>query len=1327
MGQEILYCYKCQTRLLGSEFDKGKAFKVGDKAACAVCVKHLLGSIPPPPPKPEAPLRISSSNRIPVALTDPSTKAKREAEKSKTGLIIGLVLGGIALVILVAMAMKSGSGPTARRDPDPPTPPLQRPSDPSPVPPPTSGFAGELREIDEKMRTALANDEFRTVVDLLADARRRRSTPEWLNEIDLRSPQVEARARRSSIPLREKGLEAQKRNDEAEVKRLRERIAAWGFPGIVDEFDKALAAPVPPPTPPPAPAPVDPLPADARLVYADALGPACRSASWGGIVDFAATAQVFDGKHAIAFTPQQVAAGVYIALDQTIDLAEYPFVTFALYLPEHTGVGVAIYQDWKPSGPIGLEKLGGYPNPGEWKKYVLPVASLNSGTSKVTGLVVQVFQAGTKPMLYIDNVAFLKGASEGKAPPPTPPLTTAEPPLVVYDDALAPGWKNWSWSSVVDFACTTPVFEGEKSIAFTPQQPSAGLYLHFEAGLDPAKYPFVTFAAYVADEQVYAYASIYKDKKVAGQAGLAELIPDFKVREWKRYVVPVSRLNGSPTGMITGFQIQSVKTGSQPLIYVDSIAFLRGMPSKSPSAGSDVTRSRWSPAAAKAVLRDYAGAQREIEESLASLKEDAAKAEAAADLELLKLAGQVPVEAAKAIERWTRGTKVKLELLNIAGGRDLVEGSVVAVDAVRLTVQRESGLVDLPIAEIAASSLAEIFRARADRKPTDARAAAAFCLFEGDAEAARKLLGDGAPLPEKAVALSKERPAAEAAARRQFWTAESEFLTPRRRSAAIEHFTSFLAGEPAAYVARLRPFVAARLESAKDTVFLADDLNGGGTFAQTSGSKLDVTWASTADSAPGKARENFVEAEFHAFPGAPYKAWIWAGACCLETFEFLLQGSEMTSPNSKNSKEPFSCEPGADNALTAKLPSTSLKKWHAQHGGPKEPARWEWIPVALPKYETAGPRKLRVLTSQQGFSVGAIVVSATRRETPKEAEMKELEKTRFGIRKSANTGPLGYIVQEIWENIDGETVESLVKSPAFAGKPTNTSVRELFEGAVKYADRYGSRIRGYVHPPVTGAYIFWISCDDHGEVSLSTDDTPVRKRVVCSLAGASGYRDWTRLPTSKSAPVMLTAGKRYYIEALHKEGGGDDHLSVGWTLPDGTDERPIPGSRLSPFNAPPPPPGPSGAVFFRGYNVNGPSTIIDGRRWEGRGSKELAFSQDGAFENQSVPLNPPTDEAKAAMIRTSAFSPNGTAVKIYQLPAGAYQVYLYVWEDNNDQVYDLLLQEKVVVKGHHSGTAGHWDKLGPFPVTLPDAGMLDFKTIGGDANVSGVEIWKVGR
>ena len=51
-------------------------------------------------------------------------------------------------------------------------------------------------------------------------------------------------------------------------------------------------------------------------------------------------------------------------------------------------------------------------------------------------------------------------------------------------------------------------------------------------------------------------------------------------------------------------------------------------------------------------------------------------------------------------------------------------------------------------------------------------------------------------------------------------------------------------------------------------------------------------------------------------------------------------------------------------------------------------------------------------------------------------------------------------------------------------------------------------------------------------------------------------------------PIPLTAGQRYYVEALQKEGVGEDNLAVGWAKPGESTCAPsevIPGSVLSPF------------------------------------------------------------------------------------------------------------------------------------------------------------------
>lgn len=161
-------------------------------------------------------------------------------------------------------------------------------------------------------------------------------------------------------------------------------------------------------------------------------------------------------------------------------------------------------------------------------------------------------------------------------------------------------------------------------------------------------------------------------------------------------------------------------------------------------------------------------------------------------------------------------------------------------------------------------------------------------------------------------------------------------------------------------------------------------------------------------------------------------------------------------------------------------------------------------------------------------------------------------------------GSTGTISREVWNNISGTSVSAIPIGIA-AGATEQLSV---FQSPVNSADNYGQRIRGYVCPPVTGNYIFWIASDDNSELWLSTNDNPGNKQKIASVSGYTSSSQWTKYPTQQSIPINLTAGVKYYIEALHKEGGQGDNCAVGWQLPNGTFERPIPGSRLSPFSVP---------------------------------------------------------------------------------------------------------------------------------------------------------------
>lgn len=157
----------------------------------------------------------------------------------------------------------------------------------------------------------------------------------------------------------------------------------------------------------------------------------------------------------------------------------------------------------------------------------------------------------------------------------------------------------------------------------------------------------------------------------------------------------------------------------------------------------------------------------------------------------------------------------------------------------------------------------------------------------------------------------------------------------------------------------------------------------------------------------------------------------------------------------------------------------------------------------------------------------------------------------------------GMIVREYWNNITGSKVSLIPLHQA----PARTDTLTLFEGPLNQGTNYGARVRAYICPPLSGDYTFWIASNDQSELWLSTDENIANKRRIAYVSGATASREWTKYPSQRSQTVPLVAGRRYYIEALHKQGVGADHVAVGWQLPGGALERPIPATRLSPFNA----------------------------------------------------------------------------------------------------------------------------------------------------------------
>ncbi|WP_073111526.1 Ig-like domain-containing protein [Hymenobacter daecheongensis] len=151
-------------------------------------------------------------------------------------------------------------------------------------------------------------------------------------------------------------------------------------------------------------------------------------------------------------------------------------------------------------------------------------------------------------------------------------------------------------------------------------------------------------------------------------------------------------------------------------------------------------------------------------------------------------------------------------------------------------------------------------------------------------------------------------------------------------------------------------------------------------------------------------------------------------------------------------------------------------------------------------------------------------------------------------------------------------------------------------------------------------------------------------------------------------------------------------------------------------------PPPAGAgTFYRAININGSAMTLDGNAWQGSTAANYTVN-GGAFANQNVALTPATDASRASMIRSSVFGP-ALNFKMTAVPNGSYDVYMYVWEDNNAETYSLSVNGQPAVSNFNSGSAGSWKKMGPYAANVT-AGTITITSSGGYANLSGVEVWK---
>lgn len=228
------------------------------------------------------------------------------------------------------------------------------------------------------------------------------------------------------------------------------------------------------------------------------------------------------------------------------------------------------------------------------------------------------------------------------------------------------------------------------------------------------------------------------------------------------------------------------------------------------------------------------------------------------------------------------------------------------------------------------------------------------------------------------------------------------------------------------------------------------------------------------------------------------------------------------------------------------------------------------------------------------------------------------------------------LIREWWSGCSGATITDIPVLSALSGSQRLA----LGEGPTNIGNDYAARYRAWFVPPVTGTWRFWTASDGSSELWLGSNATATTATRIASVLGSTGVQQWTKSTAQKSADRTLTAGTRYYLEALHKEGSGNDHLALACEGP-GIAQTVIPGAFLMPYTPRNTAPTVGVAVVAAANPVTGTTVGLTALGADDHGESTITYAWDTTGTPPAgVTFNP--TGSNAAKATTATFTKAGS-------------------------------------------------------------------------------------
>lgn len=150
------------------------------------------------------------------------------------------------------------------------------------------------------------------------------------------------------------------------------------------------------------------------------------------------------------------------------------------------------------------------------------------------------------------------------------PAATPEPPqivTVIYDDAIAPGWQDWSWDTSNNLYSTANIQNGTQAIE-TKFNAFGGLSLRSETPIDPAQYTHISFWASAPDGEQPLYVFIQAtDDGAESEKATITVGP-----QWQAFSVALADLGNPPT--LKRINIQEATGEPVSVVYLDDLKLI---------------------------------------------------------------------------------------------------------------------------------------------------------------------------------------------------------------------------------------------------------------------------------------------------------------------------------------------------------------------------------------------------------------------------------------------------------------------------------------------------------------------------------------------------------------------------------------------------------------------------------------------------------------------------------------------------------------------------------------------------------------------------------